>query len=62
MRSPGEKRAEQGNKHESLQCNGSSYATVWVQNLDSTETAQEQIAGDRDEVLESGGSDEARQS
>ena len=30
MRSPGEKRAEQGNKDESLQCNGGFYATVWV--------------------------------
>ena len=34
----GEKRAEQGNKDESLQCNGGSYATVWVRNLDSGET------------------------
>ena len=27
------------NKDESYQCNGGSYATVWVQNLDNTEGA-----------------------
>ena len=55
------KSAEQANELESIQCNGGSYANVWMRNLDHTEASREQTAVDGDEVFEEiGGSDNAR--
>lgn len=49
---------KEGSKAEILQCNGGSYTSVRVANMDNTEVTWEQTAGNWDAVETSGGSDE----